>query len=127
MQRIFCLRDSYHASLIAFILTAAMLIAFILFVFIQSVNDLTAPIVRLISTNSAPHLGISEDCKHHLFISYVWISEQDKVQKIVGMLKLYLYEVNIWLDVDVSENLGDLENSVVESARFILFYSKGFF
>ena len=43
------------------------------------------------------------------------------------MLKLYLHEVNIWLDVDVLENLGDLENSVVESAHFILFYSKGFF
>jgi len=126
-MELFGLRDSYSATAIAVILTSSMLISFILFVLVQSMNDLTAPIVRLVSTNGAPHLGMPEDCKYHLFVSHIWTSGQDKVHKIVRTLKLYLHEVNIWLDVDVLENLGDLENSVTESAHFVLFYSKGFF
>jgi len=126
-MKLFGISDSYKATALAVILTAAMLIAFVLFVFVQSVNELKAPTVRLASTNGAPRMDMPGDCKYHFFISHVWVSGQDKVHKIVRTIKLYIQGIQIWLDVDVLENLGDLENSVEESAHFVLFYSKGFF
>jgi len=109
------------------ILTASMLVSFVLFVFVQSMNELSVPTLRLVSTNYTPLLTLPEDCKHHLFVSHIWASGQDKVHKIVRSLQLYIKGVDIWLDVDALENLGDLEDSVAESAHFVLYYSKGFF
>jgi len=109
-MELFGLCDSYNATVFALNLTSFMLMSFILSLFVQSMNDLTAPIVCLVSTNSEPHPGMPEDCKYHLFVSHIWTSGQDKVHNIVITLKLYLHEVNIWLDVDVHENLSDLEN-----------------
>jgi len=124
---LFGFSDSYKATALAVILTAAMLVASILFIFIQSVNEMKAPNVRLVSTNNIPHLGMPEGCTYHLFVSHIWASGQDKVHKIVRMLKLYIQGVNIWLDVDVLKNLSDLESSVKDSAHFVLFYSAGYF
>ena len=72
----FGLRDSYNATVFPLIVTAAILISCILFVCIQSMNDLAASIVRLVSTNGSPHLGMPEDCKYHLFVSHIWTSEK---------------------------------------------------
>jgi len=126
-MKLFGFSDSYKATALAVVLTASMLISFVLFTFIQSVNELKAPIVRLVSTNDTPRLIMPEGCKYHLFVSHIWASGQDKAHKIVWLLKLYIQGVIIWLDVDVLKNLGDLENSVKESAHFILFYSEGYF
>ena len=119
--------DSFKATALAVILTAAMLVALVLLIFIQSVNELKAPLVRLVSTGSTPRLIIPQECKYHIFVSHIWATGQDKVHKIVRMLKLYIQGVQIWLDVDVLENLSDLEECVKESALFILFYSEGYF
>ena len=43
------------------------------------------------------------------------------------MIQLYLPGVNIWLDGDSLEHLGDLEDSVYGTACFVLFYSKDYF
>ena len=126
-MKLFGLSDSYEATVVAVILTAAMLISFLLFIIIQAVNELKAPTLRLVSTNSQPYLGMSSSCNYHIFVSHKWSTGQDKVHKIVRMLKLYIQEMKIWLDVDVLENLNDLEESIAESAHFVLFYSKGFF
>jgi len=118
---------SYQATLLAVILTAAMLILFVLSIFIQSVNEIKTHIVRLISTNDKPNMSLPGECKYHFFMSHTWASGQDKVHKIARMLNLYVREVKIWLDVDQLENLNNLEDEVVKCAHFILFYSKDVF
>merc|ERR1712165_616069 len=111
-MELFGLKDSYTATALAVIFTAAMLVLFVLFTVVQSLNEFKAPIVRLKSTKDQLEMIMPEKCKYHLFISHVWTTGQDKVHKIARLLKLYLRNVKIWLDVEQLQNLGNLENAV---------------
>jgi len=119
--------SSYKATLTAVILTASMILLFALFIVVLGVNSIGVPTIRLISTNDTPRLELSKDCKDHMFISHVWKSGQDKTHKIVRMIQQYLPGINIWLDVDSLTDISNLEESVAEAARFVLFYSKDYF
>ena len=119
--------DSYKATLSAVILTASMPLLFTLFHIVLGLNSIDAPIIRLVSTNAAPRLELSLDCKDHMFFSHVWRSGQDKTHKIVRTLQQYLPGIKIWLDVDSLTDISKLEESVAEASQFVLFYSKDYF
>lgn len=119
--------NSYRATSAAVILTVSMLAATLLSISYLAYNTIQAPTIRLVSTKTAPRLSMPKDCTHHLFLSHVWDTGQDKAHKIARMIQLYLPGIKIWLDVDSLENIAMLENSVSEAVHFVLFYSKGYF
>ncbi|GFH43895.1 hypothetical protein CTEN210_00368 [Chaetoceros tenuissimus] len=86
-----------------------------------------SPIARLKSTGYPPDLNLHEDCKYHIFMSHKWKGGQDKCHSIARKLQLYMTELRIWLDVDNLSSTENLEQSVKESAVFLLCYSRGYF
>eukprot|EP00593_Proboscia_inermis_P015009 CAMPEP_0171309878 /NCGR_PEP_ID=MMETSP0816-20121228/20066_1 /TAXON_ID=420281 /ORGANISM="Proboscia inermis, Strain CCAP1064/1" /LENGTH=438 /DNA_ID=CAMNT_0011793699 /DNA_START=1162 /DNA_END=2478 /DNA_ORIENTATION=+ len=64
---------------------------------------------------------------HHLFMSHVWATGQDKTHSIARKLKMILPNLKIWLDVDNLKDISRLEDSVAESTMVIIFYSAGYF
>jgi len=119
--------NAYQATLASVILTAVMLGITVLVIIFLVRKALNAPTVRLVSTNSLPNLELPHKCKSHAFISHIWATGQDKAHKIVRMLQLVLPGIRIWLDVDDLNEMSQLEESVEETAVFLLLYTKGYF
>lgn len=121
------LNSLYQATLLALIAIVSMAFVTTIYIVLLTKNSITAPRIRLVSTNSTPNLELSRDCNYHAFVSHVWSMGQDKAQKLVRTMQRFLPGIKIWLDVDELEDVTKLEESVQESAVFILFYSKGYF
>jgi len=116
--------DSYKASIAVTALTFGMVIITIFLLFFQAYR---APIVRLLSTGYPPNLEMPPDCEHHLFLSHVWESGQDKTHTIARTLQLYLPRLAVWLDVDDLDDVERLEECIAESAVILIFYSENYF
>jgi hypothetical protein len=81
----------------------------------------------MISSGYAPNLELPEHCNFHVFMSHVWGTGQAKTHAIARKLQLFLPGLKVWLDVDELQDISKLEESVAESAVFILYYSGGYF
>ena len=60
-------------------------------------------------------------------MSHAWSSGQDQTHTLVRQLQLLAPTIRLWLDVEQLQDVGRLEQSVRESATFVIFLSKGFF
>ena len=84
------------------------------------------PIVKLISTQSAPDLTLQRHHRWHLFLSHVWGTGQDQCAAIKRQLCLLLPGAHIFLDVDDLEDINRLEEYIRASAVIMIFASKGY-
>jgi hypothetical protein len=119
--------DSYRASLVVVLLTASMIVIAIVSLVITTMNTITAPTVRLKTLGHVPNLEMPKECNYHVFMSHVWATGKSKTHSISRKLQLLLPRLKVWLDVDSLKYIGKLEESVAESAVFVLYYSKGYF
>ena len=119
--------DSYRASLVVVLLTASMIVIAIISLVITTMNAITAPTVRLKTSGHVPNLEMPKECNYHVFMSHVWATGKSKTHSISRKLQLLLPRLKVWLDVDSLEYIGKLEESVAESAVFVLYYSEGYF
>jgi len=119
--------NSFKATLVAVIITVIMLLSSILFMVLPAVEAISTPTVSLVSTNDKPNLQLPENYKFHMFLSHVWKTGKSRAQKIVRMLQLHMPGVKVWLDVDELKAMDQLEQSVLDSAIFVIFYSEGYF
>jgi hypothetical protein len=119
--------DSYKASILVVVLSLGMLLVTVGVIIMLAINKITAPTVRMASTGYAPDLELPEHCNFHVFMSHVWGTGQAKTHAITRKLQLFLPGLKVWLDVDELQDISKLEESVAESAVFILYYSKGYF
>jgi len=121
------LNDARRASEFVIGLTAAMLVASLTIIILKAVTAVTAPTLRLVATGRAPILELPSGCHFHGFISHAWGTGQDQTHTVVRQLQLLMPGVRIWLDVDNLDDVGKLEESVADSATFIIFLSAGYF
>jgi hypothetical protein len=119
--------DSYKASLLVVVLLMCMLLVTVSLITILAANKIMAPTVRMESSGYAPNLELPEHCNFHVFMSHVWGTGQAKTHAITRKLQLFLPGLKVWLDVDELQDISQLEESVKESAVFILYYSGGYF
>jgi len=119
--------DLFMATLVAVIMTCVMLVTTALSIGYISINSVTAPTVRIVSTGNIPNMEIPSSCQNHVFLSHKWSTAQEKVHTLARMMQLYLQGVKLWLDVDDLQDIKKLEESVEQSAVFILFYTEGYF
>jgi len=117
----------FKATLLAVIMNCVMLVTTVASVTYITVNSISAPTIRIVSTGNRPNIEIPSNCQNHAFASHKWSTGQEKVHSLVQMLQLYLPGVKVWLDVDDLENIANLKKLVNESAIFILFYTDGYF
>jgi len=83
--------------------------------------------MRVKGSGKPPELTLLEGQKFHLFLSHVWDTAQDAVAVIKRQLQLLLPEVQVFLDVDDLEDIGDLETYIEQSSAILMFLSKGYF
>jgi hypothetical protein len=67
------------------------------------------PPVRLVSTRRVPELTREKHQRYHLFLSHVWSSGQDQMATLKRELQLLIYDINVFLDVDDLEDIGQLD------------------
>ena len=67
------------------------------------------PSLRLVATGRVPELKLEKRHRYHLFLSHVWSSGQDQMATLKRELQLLIYGVNIFLDVDDLEDIGQLD------------------
>ena len=84
-----------------------------------SYNRITAPSVKVVSTNQKPNLELPEDCTHHVFVSHIWSTGQAKTHAIARKLQLMVPGLQVWLDVDELNDISKLEQCVDQSAAFV--------
>jgi hypothetical protein len=87
----------------------------------------TAPTFRLGSSQREPNLEKDAKDKFHAFISHSWSTGQDQTHTVVRKLQLLLPGIRIWLDVEQMDDVGKLEEEVLQASVFILFLSTGYF
>jgi hypothetical protein len=119
--------DSYKASILVVVLSLGMLLVTAGFIILLAINKIMAPTVRMALSGDAPDLELPEHCNFHVFMSHVWGTGQAKTHAITRKLQLFLPGLKVWLDVDELQDISKLEESVAESAVFILYYSGGYF
>jgi hypothetical protein len=119
--------DWYKASILVVVLAFGMLLVTAGFIIMLAISKIKAPTVRMASSGYAPNLELPKHCKFHVFMSHVWGTGQAKTHAITRELQLFLPGLKVWLDVDELQDISKLEESVAESAVFILYYSKGYF
>ena len=115
------------ASVLVVLLVFGFLVISICITLLSAINEVKAPIVRVVSSRYIPTLELPEGYKHHVFASHVWSTGQSQTHAIVRTLQMFLPGLKVWLDVDNLTNTSALENSVKESAVFMLFYSQNYF
>jgi len=115
------------ATLLAVIMTSVMLVITVVSIGYITINSINVPTIRIVSTGNRPNIEIPNSCHNHAFLSHKWDTGQEKVHTLVRMMQLYLQGVRVWLDVDDLEDIRKLEETVEESAVFILFYTDGYF
>ena len=59
------------------------------------------PVIKLLTTKTAPELSLLPSHHWHLFLSHIWGSGQDQCATIKRQLTLLLPGASIFLDVDV--------------------------
>jgi hypothetical protein len=121
--------NSYNASVVVLVLALFMLILTACFVAILTINKIREPTVQMKSSGNAPNLELPEDCTSHVFVSYLKTTGHSQTHVIVQKMQLLLPGFKVyWLgDVDEFEDVPRIEESVADSAIFILFYSKHYF
>ena len=67
------------------------------------------PSVKFVKTNLVPELKLEKRHCYHLFLSHVWSSGQDQMATLKRELQLLIYGVNVFLDVDDLEDIGQLD------------------
>ena len=94
-----------------------------------TINDLLTPTktFRLKVNGLEPELDLKDNMLWHGFISHVWSTGQDATHVVVRQLQKLMPGVKIWLDVDCLTDIGNLEQSVSQSAVFMVFLSRGYF
>ena len=117
-------------GLMLVVLIVAALVVVVAAAFVLAAQLIIAsrrPTIRLVATGQEPTLApVPDGCTHWTFASHVWSSGQDQVHTLVRQLQLLLPGIDIWLDVDCLEDLGDemLEESVASSASVLIFLSR---
>jgi hypothetical protein len=81
----------------------------------------------MVSTGHTPDLKLPGKCNYHVFMSHVWATGQSKTHAIARKLKLLLPQLQVWLDVDLLDDVSNLEEYVESTLVFFLFYSTGYF
>ena len=85
------------------------------------------PVLRLTTTGRAPDLSLPQNQQWHLFLSHVWSTGQDQVAVIKRQLNHLVVGIEIFLDVDDLEDIGNLEKYIEQSSCILIFLSKGYF
>ena len=67
------------------------------------------PSIRLVANGRVPELKLEKRHRYHLFLSHVWSSGQDQMATLKRELQLLIYGVNVFLDVDDLEDIGQLD------------------
>jgi hypothetical protein len=119
--------NSYKASLFVVILSLGMLLFTICFIVILAINKMKSSKVRMSSSGYVPNLELPKHCSFHVFMSHVWGTGQARTHAITRKMQLFFPGLKVWLDVDELQDISKLEDSVAESAVFVLFYSKHYF
>ena len=114
------------ASLLLIILILSSVVLAVAFTLQQVIITARLPIIKLISTQSAPDLTLQRKHRWHLFLSHVWGTGQDQCAAIKRQLCLLLPGAHIFLDVDDLEDINRLEECIRASAVIIIFVSKGY-
>jgi len=83
--------------------------------------------VRLVTTRAPPDLTLSLQMKWHTFLSHIWSTGQDQAAIIKRQLQILIPGVEVFLDVDNLEEIGELEHYVDQTSSLILFLSRGYF
>eukprot|EP00592_Proboscia_alata_P029406 CAMPEP_0194446598 /NCGR_PEP_ID=MMETSP0176-20130528/128522_1 /TAXON_ID=216777 /ORGANISM="Proboscia alata, Strain PI-D3" /LENGTH=1028 /DNA_ID=CAMNT_0039273333 /DNA_START=1712 /DNA_END=4799 /DNA_ORIENTATION=+ len=104
-----------------------VLLLFFIIIAVRVRATIKAPTIKLVRSGTKPNLQMEKGCEYHAFISHVWATGQNQTHTLVRQIQRLLPSMNIWLDVDTMETVGDLEDSVTKSSTFILFLSKGYF
>jgi hypothetical protein len=113
-----------------FVTLALVFTAFVFLLALSlTMNDLLTPVktFRLLLNGCEPDLSLEKTQLFHGFISHVWGTGQDATHVVVRQLQALLPGVKIWLDVDCLVDVSTLEDSVRDSAVFMVFLSKGYF
>jgi hypothetical protein len=121
------LSGSYETTLFVVILSIGMLIISLGIIAIRIVTAVAAPTIRVVSSGIEPNLDLPVNINFHCFLSHAWGTGQDQTHTLARQLQLVLPHARIWLDVDNLDDVGKLEQSVQESAVFIIFLSRGYF
>eukprot|EP00961_Rhodomonas_salina_P006487 88046-Rhodomonas_salina.2 len=121
------LSTAYDTNVFVIVLTVVMLVVALLVIALRSFTAITTPSIRLASSGREPFLELPVNCNFHCFLSHAWRTGQDQTHTIARQLQLLLPAIRIWLDVDCLEDVGKLEQSVAESACFVIFLSEGYF
>jgi len=119
--------NTFNSTLLFILLTMLVLVGTAISIVLIALSQRRKPIVRLASTKCPPNLDMPSNHNHHLFMSHVWATGQDKTHSIARKLKMILPKLKIWLDVDNLKDISKLEDSVAESVIVIIFYSEGYF
>ena len=119
--------DSKSSSMLVVLLSIGMFVFTIASLIIVAVAKIKTPKVYLVSTRYSPDLEKPPSCNFHVFMSHVWATGQDKTHAVARKLRLSLPTLKVWLDINNLHDVSKLEQSVNESAIFILYYSKGYF
>merc|ERR1712194_554759 len=85
-MKLFGIENSYDATFAAVILSATMVVMFVLIVFILTKNELASVSVRLVGSNSPPNMVMTKNDDFHMFVSHVWKTGQDKAHNFVRIL-----------------------------------------
>ena len=121
------INDSYQANVFVLIITIVMLILSFGVIVIKAVMTVRTGTICLTSTGREPNMELPANCSFHCFLSHAWRTGQDQTHTIARQLQLFLPEIRVWLDVDNLHDVGKLEESVIDSAVFIIFLSSGYF
>ena len=119
--------DSKSSSMLVVLLSIGMFVFTIASLIIVAVAKIKTPKVYLVSTRYSPNLEKPPNCNFHVFMSHVWATGQYKTHAVARKLRLSLPTLKVWLDINNLRDVSKLEQSVNESAIFILYYSKGYF
>ena len=83
--------------------------------------------IRRVDTQTVPELKLAPRMRYHLFLSHVWSSGQDQMANVKRQLQLLLPGIQVFLDVDDLEDIGNLEGYVGVSQSVLVFLSRGYF
>ena len=109
--------NSFSASILVIFLILGMSFIALILIIVIVLNTVRAPQVKVVSVDKAPNLEIDEDCRHHLFMSFLRHS-LDKAEAI--SLKLQQYMPDLIVSLETNDNM-DIQ-SVSQSAVFIIIY-----
>eukprot|EP00592_Proboscia_alata_P014816 CAMPEP_0194398342 /NCGR_PEP_ID=MMETSP0174-20130528/126050_1 /TAXON_ID=216777 /ORGANISM="Proboscia alata, Strain PI-D3" /LENGTH=457 /DNA_ID=CAMNT_0039194625 /DNA_START=1434 /DNA_END=2803 /DNA_ORIENTATION=+ len=94
----------------------SVLVIFFIIIAVRVRATIKAPTIKLVRSGTKPNLQMEKGCEYHAFISHVWATGQNQTHTLVRQIQRLLPSMNIWLDVDSMETVGDLEDSVTKSS-----------